>query len=173
MLMRIFLTHKVFIGNSCGFSNTPIMETFPPALTASRANSYVPLAPTASMVRSAPRPSVIRGADRTIEAVGAKGTYELALDAVRAGGNVSIIGVFEKPQELPMNTLWVKNIRISMGLVNANHIPELIRLVQNKKIDMKFLCTHHAPLNDLLKGYDVFGNKKDNVLKWVITPYQK
>src|SRR5665647_2262385 len=91
-----------------------------------------------------------RGADRTIEAVGAKGTYELA-----------------------MNTLWVKNIRISMGLVNANHIPELIRLVQNKKIDMKFLCTHHAPLNDLLKGYDVFGNKKDNVLKWVITPYQK
>jgi alcohol dehydrogenase len=114
-----------------------------------------------------------RGADRTIEAVGAKGTYELALDAVRAGGNVSIIGVFEKPQELPMNTLWVKNIRISMGLVNANHIPELIRLVQNKKIDMKFLCTHHAPLNDLLKGYDVFGNKKDNVLKWVITPYQK
>ncbi len=114
-----------------------------------------------------------RGADRTIEAVGVKGTYELALDAVRPGGNVSIIGVFEGPQVLPMNELWIKNIRISMGLVNANHIPELINLIQNGKINMNFLCTHHAPLNDIIKGYDIFGNKKDNCLKWVVTPYQK
>ena len=114
-----------------------------------------------------------RGADRTIEAVGAKGTYELALDAVRPGGNVSIVGVFEGPQVLPMNTLWIKNIRISMGLVNANHIPELIRLIQNKKIDMNFLCTHRAPLNDLIRGYEVFGGKHESILKWVITPYVK
>lgn len=114
-----------------------------------------------------------RGADRTIEAVGAKGTYELALDAVRPGGNVSMIGVFEKPQSLPMNTLWIKNIQINMGLVNANRIPELISLIQTGKINMNFLCTHHAPLNDILKGYDVFGNKKDNCLKWVVTPYVK
>ncbi|MDD3853014.1 MAG: alcohol dehydrogenase [Syntrophomonadaceae bacterium] len=114
-----------------------------------------------------------RGADRTIEAVGAKPTYELALDAVRPGGNVSIIGVFEQPQTLPMNTLWIKNIRISMGLVNANRIPELINLIQAGKIDTNFLITHRAPLNDILKGYDVFGNKKDNVLKWVVTPYVK
>lgn len=114
-----------------------------------------------------------RGADRTIEAVGAKGTYELALDAVRPGGNVSMIGVFEKPQSLPMNTLWIKNIQINMGLVNANRIPELISLIQTGKINMNFLCTHRAPLNDILKGYDVFGNKKDNCLKWVVTPYVK
>jgi len=114
-----------------------------------------------------------RGADRTIEAVGAKGTYELALEAVRPGGNVSIIGVFEGPQTLPMNTLWIKNITISMGLVNANRIPELIGLIQAGKINTNFLITHRAPLNDLVKGYDVFGNKKDNCLKWVVTPYKK
>ena len=114
-----------------------------------------------------------RGADRTIEAVGAKGTYEMALDAVRPGGNVSIIGVFEDPQILPMNTLWIKNIRISMGLVNANRIPELINLIQAGKIDTKFLYTHRKPLNDILEGYDVFGNKKDNCLKWIVTPYER
>ncbi len=114
-----------------------------------------------------------RGADATIEAVGAKGTYELALDAVRPGGNVSIIGVFEQPQELPMNKLWIKNISISMGLVNANHIPELIGLIAAGKLNTDFLITHRAPLNDIINGYDVFGNKKDNCLKWVVTPYQK
>jgi alcohol dehydrogenase len=110
-----------------------------------------------------------RGADRTIEANGAKPTYELALDCVRAGGNVSLIGVFEKSQELPMNKLWIKNINISMGLVNANRIPELIKLIQKGKIKTNFLITHRAPLSDIVKGYDIFGGKKDGCLKWVVT----
>ncbi len=114
-----------------------------------------------------------RGADRTIEANGFKATYDMAIDAVRPGGNVSFIGVFEKPQELAMNTLWIKNITISMGLVNANRIPELIKLIQAGKIDTNFLITHRAPLNDIVKGYDIFGGKKEGCLKWVVTPYQK
>ena len=84
-----------------------------------------------------------------------------------------MVGVFEKPQELAMNKLWIKNIRISMGLVKANRIPELIKLIQAGKLDMKFLITHRAPLNDILKGYDIFGNKKDNVIKWVVTPFER
>lgn len=114
-----------------------------------------------------------RGADRTIEAVGATGTFELAINSVRPCGNVSIIGVFEKPQELEMNKLWIQNIKISMGLVNANRIPELIKLIKAGKLNTNFLITHRAPLNDILKGYDIFGNKKDNCLKWIVTPYKK
>jgi alcohol dehydrogenase len=110
-----------------------------------------------------------RGADRTIEANGAKPTYELALNCVRDGGNVSMIGVFEKPQELCMNTFWIKNLTFRFGLVNANRIPELIKLIQKGKISTKFLCTHHAPLDDIIKGYDIFGGKKDNCLKWIVT----
>jgi alcohol dehydrogenase len=112
-----------------------------------------------------------RGADCTIEAVGAQPTYQMALDAVRPGGNVSLIGVFEKPQELAMNKLWIKNINISMGLVNANRIPELLNLIKAGKLNTKFLMTHSAPLNDIVKGYDIFGHKKDNCLKWIVTPY--
>ena len=97
-----------------------------------------------------------RGADRTIEAVGVKGTFDLALEAVRPCGNVSIIGVFEQPQEIPMN-----------------RVPQLIKLIEKGKINTNFLITHRAPLNDILKGYDIFGNKKDNCLKWVVTPYER
>jgi alcohol dehydrogenase len=60
-----------------------------------------------------------------------------------------------------------------MGFVPMNHMPELIKLVQGGRINTKFLITHRAPLNDIVKGYDVFGNKKDNCLKWIVTPYQK
>jgi alcohol dehydrogenase len=113
-----------------------------------------------------------RGADVVIEAVGVKGTYRLALDAVRPGGTVSILGVYEQAQELPMNELWIKNIKISMGLVNANRIPELINQIREGKLSTNFLITHRSPLNDVMTGYDVFGNKKDDCLKWVISPFE-
>lgn len=109
------------------------------------------------------------GADATIEAVGVTPTYEMAVDCVRDAGVVSIIGVFEKPQELKMNELWIRNIKIHMGLVKTDRIPALIKLIKNNKLNMRFLQTHHAPLADIMEGYDVFGNKKDNCLKWIVT----
>lgn len=78
-----------------------------------------------------------RGADVTIEANGFEPTFKGALDSVRPGGTVSVIGVFETPQTVPMNKLWIKNITITMGLVNANRIPELINLIKAGKINMK------------------------------------
>ena len=109
----------------------------------------------------------------TIEAVGVKGTYQLAINSVRPGGHVSLLGVYEQPQELAMNELWIRNIKISMGLVNANRIPELIGLIRTGKLNTNFLITHRSPLNDIMTGYDVFGNKKDNCLKWIVTPFQR
>ena len=114
-----------------------------------------------------------RGADKTIECVGAKPTFDLALECVRGGGNMSTMGVFEKPVELPMDKIWAKNIKLGWGFVPMNKMPELISLIQRGKLDTNFLCTHKAPLNDIVRGYDVFGNKKENCLKWLVTPWEK
>jgi alcohol dehydrogenase len=55
-----------------------------------------------------------------------------------------------------------------MGVIlQAKNKP--IRLIQAGKINTNFLCTHHAPLDDIVKGYDIFGGKKDNCLKWIVT----
>ncbi|HPQ10515.1 MAG TPA: alcohol dehydrogenase, partial [Bacillota bacterium] len=88
-----------------------------------------------------------RGADVTIEANGFEPTFKGAINSIRPGGTVSIIGVFEKPQIVEMNKLWIKNITIAMGLVNANRIPELINLIKAGKIDMRPLITHTLPLS--------------------------
>ena len=109
-----------------------------------------------------------RGADATIEAVGFSPTYNMAIDCVRDAGVVSMIGVFEHPQELKMNELWIRNIKLHMGLVKTHCIPALIKLIQAKKIDMRFLQTHHASLSEIVTGYDIFGAKKDNCIKWIV-----
>ena len=106
-----------------------------------------------------------RGADVTIEANGFEPTFKGALDSVRPGGTVSVIGVFETPQTVPMNKLWIKNITITMGLVNANRIPELINLIKAGKINMKPLITHSLPLSEVAEAYDIFEERRDNPLK--------
>jgi len=106
-----------------------------------------------------------RGADVTIEANGFEPTFKGALDSVRPGGTVFVIGVFETPQTVPMNKLWIKNITITMGLVNANRIPELINLIKAGKINMKPLITHSLPLSEVAEAYDIFEERRDNAIK--------
>ncbi len=109
-----------------------------------------------------------RGADVTIEANGFEPTFKGAIDGVRAGGTVSLIGVFEKPQVVEMNKLWIKNIAIKMGLVNANRISELIDLIKEGKLNMKPLITHTLPLSQVAEGYDIFEERRDNAIKVVL-----
>lgn len=109
-----------------------------------------------------------RGADVTIEANGFEPTFKGAINSVRPGGTVSIIGVFEKPQIVEMNKLWIKNITIAMGLVNANRIPELINLIKAGKIDMRPLITHTLPLSQVAEAYDIFEERRDGAIKVVL-----
>lgn len=113
-----------------------------------------------------------RGADVTIEAAGAKPTYDMAFEAVRPAGQVSAVGFLGREYTLDMSELWMKNVGFKQGKVNVDHIPTLLALIKNGRLDMKFMITHKKPLNDVLEGYDVFGNKKDGCIKWAITPYE-
>ena len=109
-----------------------------------------------------------RGADVTIEANGFEPTFKGAIASVRSGGTVSLVGVFEKPQILEMQKLWIQNITIKMGLLKANHIPELIDLIKEGKLNMKALITHTLPLSKVSEGYDIFEQRRDNAVKVVL-----
>ena len=106
-----------------------------------------------------------RGADVTIEANGFEPTFNGAIEGVRPGGTVSLIGVFEKPQIIEMQKLWISNITIRMGLVKGDGIPALIDLIKEGKLNMKPLITHTLPLSKVSEGYDIFEEKRDNALK--------
>ena len=49
----------------------------------------------------------------------ARDVRRCAPELVRPGGNVANVGVHGKPVQLDLQDLWIKNITISMGLVNT------------------------------------------------------
>ncbi|RJP26723.1 MAG: alcohol dehydrogenase [Candidatus Abyssobacteria bacterium SURF_5] len=110
------------------------------------------------------------GADVVIEAVGIKSTFDACFQAVRPGGNVSIIGIFEDPQELMMPQLSIKNIGVSMGLVNVVHMDRLLRLIEAGLLDATPLITHRMSLEEGVKGYEMFQKRSDDVIKIALTP---
>jgi alcohol dehydrogenase len=97
------------------------------------------------------------GVDVAIEAVGVPETFELCADLVRPGGNVANIGVHGKPATLHLETLWIRDVTVTTGLVDTYSTPTLLRLVASHQIDARPFITHHFELEDTLAAYDTFG----------------
>ena len=109
------------------------------------------------------------GVDVAIEAVGVPLTFTMATEIVRPGGNVANIGVHGKPVELKLNELWIKNIDISMGLVNTNTLEMLLKLVAEHKLPAEAFVTHEFGFDQIIEAYDVFSNAaKYDALKVLI-----
>jgi len=110
------------------------------------------------------------GVDVAIEAVGVPDTFTMATEIVRPGGHVANIGVHGKPVPLHIENLWIQNIVISMGLVNTNTTPMLLKLVQSKKLPAKQLATHHFTFDQFLDAYDTFSRAAETkALKVIIS----
>lgn len=96
------------------------------------------------------------GVDVAIEAVGIPTTFTMACEIVRPGGHLANVGVHGKPVELHIENLWIQNITISMGLVNTNTTPMLLKLVAEKKIAAEKLVTHRFTFDQMIEAYDTF-----------------
>ena len=111
------------------------------------------------------------GVDVAIEAVGLAATFDICQDIVRPGGHIANIGVHGNIVNLQIQKLWIRNITLTMGLVNTNTTPMLLKTVESGKLDPKKLITHHFKLDDILHAYEVFGNPvKEKTMKVIIEP---
>ena len=101
------------------------------------------------------------GADVAIEAVGVPATFELCTELVRPGGRVANIGVHGAPATLHLESLWIRDITITTGLVDTYSTPTLLSLVAARQIEAARFVTHRFALDEILQAYDVFANAAD------------
>lgn len=110
------------------------------------------------------------GADTVMEAVGVPETFELCTELVRPGGHVANIGVHGQPATLHLETLWIKSITITTGLVDASSTPTLLKLVAEGRLDTTPFATHRFGLDEIDRAYEVFADAANtNALKVVLS----
>ena len=96
------------------------------------------------------------GADVAIEAVGVPETFELCTELVRPGGHVANVGVHGHSATLHLETLWIKDITITTGLVDTFTTPRLLQLIEDGRLDATPFATHRFGLDQTLEAYDTF-----------------
>ncbi|CAB4906480.1 unannotated protein [freshwater metagenome] len=136
-----------------------------------------------------------RGPDRCIEAVGmeAHGTglqhaydrvkqgLRLETDratplresilAVRKGGTLSVIGVWGLVDKLPMGLVMNKGLTVRSAQQHGQaYVPTLLDHVASGELKTGALGTHTMSLEDSVRGYELFKEKRDGCIRAVFKP---
>ena len=115
-----------------------------------------------------------QGADVAIEALGTQKTFESALRSLRPGGTLSSLGVYSGKLEIPYDAFaaGIGDHRIVTTLCpgGKERMRRLMQLVRFDRLDLTPLLTHTFPLKDIVQGYELFGARREGVLKVAIKP---
>jgi threonine dehydrogenase-like Zn-dependent dehydrogenase len=96
-----------------------------------------------------------------------------AIDIVRRGGTISLIGVYGGMADpLPMLTLFDKQIQLRMGQANVKRwVDDIMPLLTDEDpLGVDSFATHTLPLTEAPHGYDIFQKKVDGAVKIVLQP---
>lgn len=96
-----------------------------------------------------------------------------AIDAVRRGGTISLIGVYGGMADpLPMLTLFDKQVTLRMGQANVKRWVDDIMplLTDDDPLGVDTFATHVLPLDEAPHGYEIFQKKQDGAVKVVLRP---
>jgi threonine dehydrogenase-like Zn-dependent dehydrogenase len=109
--------------------------------------------------------------DATGGRVGALPALSQAIDVVRPGGRISIIGVYSEPEfELPMSLVFTKGLDIKMcGTANVvGKWDDVLQLTREGAVDPTAIISHRMKLDQAMEGYRIFESRE--ALKVVLTP---
>ena len=73
----------------------------------------------------------------------------------------------------PVSYTHLKNLIFKTGGVDASKNDILMKLIEGGKINTRPMLTHRMPLNDIMKGYEIFEKHLDGCVKVAITPYER
>lgn len=110
---------------------------------------------------------------KKLHAVGGSATaLHWAINSVKKGGIVSIVGVYGPIDALvPIGNVVNKGLTIRGNQASVKRLlPRLIEHVQNGVIDPKPLISHRIPLEEVADAYRMFSAKLDNCIKPVLIP---
>ena len=124
------------------------------------------------------RESVLRssdhgGADVVLEVAGTDDTFRLAWECARPNAIVTVVALYDRPQVLPLPDMYGKNLTFKTGGVDGCDCAEILRLIEEGKIDTTPLITHRFPLNEIEEAYRIFENKLEGVMKVAVSEREK
>jgi threonine dehydrogenase-like Zn-dependent dehydrogenase len=98
----------------------------------------------------------------------------MAIELVQRGGTVSLSGVYgAAASPMPLIQMFDKQINFRMGQANVRRwIPDILPLLtgDGDPLGVDDYATHHLPLEEAPRAYEIFQKKQDNAFKILLKP---
>lgn len=114
------------------------------------------------------------GADVSIEALGTQQTFEQALRCLRPAGTLSSLGVYSGKLQIPYDAFaaGIGDHRIITTLCpgGKERMRRLMEMIRRERVDLTPMITHRFPLDNIVEAYQLFGERRDNMIKVAVKP---
>jgi threonine dehydrogenase-like Zn-dependent dehydrogenase len=104
-----------------------------------------------------------RGADVVIDAVGHLSAFQSALDVVRRGGKLCVVGQYTvESVELQLGVVYTRGLQLIMSGLCPVHAwwDRAMQALVDGAIDPAPLISHRLPLDQAVEGYRLFDNRE-------------
>ena len=100
-----------------------------------------------------------------MECTGVESSIAGAIQAVKFGGEVFVIGVGKNEIKIPFMRLSTREVDLKFQYRYANTWPRAIRLLGNGLVDLKKLVTHRYTLEQAIDGFKTAADVKSGAIK--------
>jgi L-iditol 2-dehydrogenase len=111
-----------------------------------------------------------RGADIAFEAVGITPTIKSAIESLRKGATLILVGNLSPTIELPLQKVVTQEITVKGSCAINGEYPAVLDLISKGKINVDSMISAVAPLSEGALYFDKLYRKKQGLLKVILIP---
>ena len=111
-----------------------------------------------------------RGADIAFEAVGIDSTVQTAIDSVRRGGTVTLVGNLAPNVNLPLQKVVTQQLRLQGSCAICGEYPAALEMIERGEIDVDTILSAEVPLANGAEWFQRLYDKEKGLVKVVLNP---
>jgi L-iditol 2-dehydrogenase len=111
-----------------------------------------------------------RGADVAVEVVGATPTIEMAINSIRKGGALTLVGNLAPKVDLPLQSIVTREISVFGSCASNGEYPQCIDLLNRGAIKVEPLISARTPLEDAPSWFARLYEGEVGLMKVIVEP---
>jgi L-iditol 2-dehydrogenase len=111
-----------------------------------------------------------RGADIAFEVVGITPTVQKAIELIRKGGSLVLVGNVSPTVELPLQQVVSRQLTLLGSCAINGEYPEILQLIADGKLNVKSILSVEAPLAEGASWFNRLYNKENGLMKVILKP---
>ena len=111
-----------------------------------------------------------RGADIAFEVVGIGETVNTAIDCVRKGATVTLVGNLTSAVEIPLQQVVTHQLRLQGSCAICGKYPEALDMIARGEVNVNALLSAEAPLSEGAAWFKRLYDKEPGLIKVVLRP---